>query len=115
MSIVFNNQVAVEQMYDKVERRELIGKGMGAKSITMGEITIQPGGIIPLHRHSVDDCVLLRAGEGEIHIDGEVMKLKSPMSILIPAGVKHKVLNTGATPMRIIYAFPSIEVDRQLL
>ncbi len=115
MTVIKNAEISVEQMYPKVERKELIGKKMGAKGVTIGEITIQPGGEIPKHFHGVEDCVLLRQGSGEIHVDGQVNKVEAPMSILIPPGAKHKVVNTGTEPIRIIYVFPSVEVDRQLV
>jgi quercetin dioxygenase-like cupin family protein len=115
MPVVHNGDVPVEQMYPLVERKELIGKKMGAAGITLGEIIIQPGGEIPLHKHNVEDCVLLREGAGEIHIDDELVEVRAPMSILIPTGVRHKVLNTGSEPMRIIFAFPSVQVKRHLL
>lgn len=115
MPVVKNDEMPEEQMYPSVTRRELIGKNIGAQHITMGEITVQAGGEIPLHKHSIEDCILLREGTGEVHIDGEIVKVKAPMSLIIPAGIKHKVVNSGSGPIRIIYAFPSIAVDRQLI
>lgn len=115
MAILKNQELPTEQMYPKVERKELICKGTGAQGISMGEITIQPGGEIPLHFHSVEDCVLLRQGSGEIHIDGQVHKVQAPMTAIIPPGAKHKVVNTGEEPIRIVYGFPSVDVDRHLV
>jgi len=112
MAVIRNDRVEVEQMYPMVERKELIGRKMGAAAITMGEITIYPGGEIPLHSHKVEDVVLLREGRGEIHMEEEVVKVEAPMSILIPAGIKHTVINTGSEPMKIIYGFPAIDVER---
>lgn len=115
MKVVYNQELSFEKMYDLVERREYIGAGMGASSTTMGEIIIHPGGVIPLHRHSVEDCVLLREGKGEFLIDGERRHLEAPVSILISPGEKHQITNTGTEPMRIIFAFPATNPDRELL
>lgn len=115
MAVLKNTEISTEQMYPKVERQELICKAMGAKGISMGEITIQPGGEIPMHFHSVEDCVLLRQGSGEIHIDGQVNQVQAPMTILIAPGTKHKVVNSGTEPIRIIYGFPGVDVDRHLV
>ena len=115
MPVLKNEDLPLEQMYPLVQRRELIGGKMGAQNITMGEIIIQPGGQIPLHKHSIEDCVLLREGSGEIHINDEVIKVQAPMTVLIPPNIKHRVVNTGDKPIRIIFGFPSINVDRQLL
>ena len=112
MAVIRNDCVAVEQMYPMVERKELIGRKIGAAAITMGEITIYSGGEIPLHSHKVEDVVLLREGRGEIHLEEEVVKVEAPMSILIPAGIKHRVINTGSEPIKIIFGFPAIDVER---
>ena len=114
MPLIQNKDIQKEQMYPLVERKELIGKKTGSAAITMGEITILSGGEIPLHSHKVEDVVLLREGRGEIHMDGEIFQVEAPMSILIPAGVKHRVVNTGAEPIRIIFGFPAVEVERKL-
>ena len=115
MPLIKNADIPLEEMYPLVERKVLIGKHMGAKDITMGEITIKPGGEIPLHTHSIEDCILLREGSGEVHIDGKVHKIEAPATVLITPGTKHRVLNTGDNPIRIIFAFPSVNVDRTLV
>ena len=115
MFVLKNDELPIEQMYPKVERKMLIGKHMGAENITMGEITIGPGGEIPLHTHSVEDCILLRQGAGEVHVEGEVYKVVAPMTVLVKPGAKHKVLNTGSEPIRIIFGFPTANVDRNLV
>lgn len=115
MFVLKNDELPIEQMYPKVERRMLLGKHMGAENITMGEITIRPGGEIPLHTHSMEDCILLRQGTGEVHIDDVVHKVTAPMTVLVQSGEKHKVVNTGSESIRIIFAFPSTNVDRNLV
>ncbi len=115
MTILKNEELSSEQMYPKVQRKELIGKGMGATGLTMGEITVQPGGEIPLHFHSVEDCILIRQGSGEVHIEGEVHQVQAPMTILVKPKLQHKVINTGDEPIRIIYGFPGVDVDRHLV
>ena len=115
MPVIKNEDLTVEQMYPLVERRVLIGKHIGAENITMGEVTIQPGGEIPLHTHSIEDCILLREGSGEVHIGTEVHKVEAPMTILVKPGERHKVMNTGQRPVRIIFGFPSVNVDRNLV
>ncbi|MCB2190477.1 MAG: cupin domain-containing protein [Deltaproteobacteria bacterium] len=115
MSILKNAELPVEQMYPKVQRKELIGKNMGATGLSMGEITIEPGGEIPLHYHSMEDCILLRQGSGEVHIEGKVHKVTAPMTLLIEPNLQHKVVNTGNEDIRIIYGFPGVDVDRHLV
>lgn len=115
MPVVKNADLPVEQMYPLVQRRTLIGKHLGSEHITMGEVTLQPGGEIPLHTHSIEDCILIRQGTGEIHIDGQIHELQAPMTALVKPGQKHKVLNTGEEPLRIIFGFPSTNVDRKLI
>jgi mannose-6-phosphate isomerase-like protein (cupin superfamily) len=47
-------------------------------------------------------------GKGEVWIDGARTKVKSDMAIIVPAGAKHNVKNTGEKTMRLytLYAPP---------
>ena len=114
MAIVKNENIPVEMMYPLVERRELIGKRIGARNITVGEVKVLPGGEIPMHMHKVEDCIILRDGKGKMTIDGVIYDIKAPCSVLIPARVKHGLKNTGKRPMVIFFAFPTINLDREL-
>jgi mannose-6-phosphate isomerase-like protein (cupin superfamily) len=55
-----------------------------------------------------DQFFRLEQGTGEVEIDGHVTKIEADSGIVVPAGARHNVRNTGREPMRLytIYAPP---------
>ncbi|MFQ6110595.1 MAG: cupin domain-containing protein [Nitrospinota bacterium] len=115
MVIINNDEVEIKELYPGVYQRPIISRATGSAAITMGEVEIRPGCKIPLHTHKVEDVILLREGSGEILLGDETHSIRENMSILVPAGLKHEVRNTGEVPLKIIFGFPAIEVERQEL
>jgi len=48
----------------------------------------------------------LEEGNGEVRIIGEPTKIQNGDAVLVPAGARHNVINTGGEPLRlyILYA-----------
>ena len=53
----------------------------------------------------------MEAGTGEVVLDGRVTLIESETAILVPAGARHNVRNTGDAPLRLytLYAPPHHE------
>lgn len=73
-------------------------------------MTLQPGEEIGLETHEHGDQFFrVEAGDGEALIGGETHKLSDGISIVIPAGEEHNVINTSKSePLRMytIYTPP---------
>ncbi len=48
-----------------------------------------------------DQFFRLEQGNGEISIDGNVTKIKTGIAMLVPAGSRHNIKNTGDNPMKL--------------
>ena len=48
-----------------------------------------------------DQFFRVEKGKGEVWIDGERTKIKSDDAIIVPAGAKHNVINTGDKALRL--------------
>lgn len=55
-----------------------------------------------------DQFFRIEKGRGEVWIDGNRTKVKSAMAIIVPAGARHNIKNTGENPMQLytLYAPP---------
>ena len=55
-----------------------------------------------------DQFFRIEEGEGEIHIDGVANKVADDFAVIVPAGARHNVINTGDAPLKLytIYAPP---------
>ena len=80
-----------------------------AKEMQLVVMTLQPGEEIGEEVHP-DRTQFFRVegGEGEIWIDGVKSHVESEFAMIVPAGAKHNVKNTGAIPLRLytLYAPP---------
>src|SRR5262245_8283595 len=57
---------------------------------------------------STDQFVRVEEGKGVVSIDGQDTRIESDMAILIPAGTRHTIRNTGKKPLQLytLYAPP---------
>lgn len=68
---------------------------------------IEPGAGAPMHMHdSVDEVIVVLAGQLEVHIAGERRVVGADHTIVIPAGVPHDFAAIGPAPARIIAFLP---------
>jgi len=60
-----------------------------------------------VHDHT-DQFFRVEEGKGEVSIDGHATRIESDMAILVPAGARHNVRNTGKKPLKLytLYAPP---------
>src|SRR3712207_6130059 len=72
-------------------------------------MTLQPGEEIGEEGHEDHDQFFrIEAGEGQVIIDGQATPIEDDDAIVVPAGARHNVVNTGAEPLRLytIYGPP---------
>lgn len=73
------------------------------------------GDRIPLHRHDVDEVVVVIDGVGAYTLDGEVNTVESGDVIFIPAGIAHGTVNTGDQVLHVHAVFPARKVLMEML
>ena len=80
--------------------RRVIFTGPNLQLVLM---TLQPGDEIGLESHEGhDQFIRVESGEGEAILDGKRHKLEDGVSVVIPSGVEHNVVNTSKTePLRL--------------
>jgi mannose-6-phosphate isomerase-like protein (cupin superfamily) len=79
------------------------------KNLQLVLMAIQPGEEIGEETHADrDQFFRVEKGKGEVWIDGHRSKIKSDDAIVVPAGARHNIKNTGDKPLRLytLYAPP---------
>jgi mannose-6-phosphate isomerase-like protein (cupin superfamily) len=79
------------------------------KNLQLVLMALRPGEDIGAEVHATHDQFFrIEAGAGEVVIDGTTTKIKADDAIIVPAGARHNVINTGDTPLKLytIYAPP---------
>lgn len=75
---------------------------------TVGLAIILPGHGNPLHFHpNCEEVIYVLSGCGTHFSDGQTIAMKPGTTLCIPVGVKHKLTNTGAEPLKTLVSFSS--------
>lgn len=71
-------------------------------------MSVEPGDEIGEEVHGQDQFLRIEAGEGKAILGGIEHELEDGMALVVPAGTKHNVINTGSEPLKLysIYAAP---------
>jgi mannose-6-phosphate isomerase-like protein (cupin superfamily) len=91
---------------DGSEIREWAGRASApARNQSLAEATVPVGGATSEHYHRrTEELYLVTAGRGRLRIDGEERTLIEGDCALIPPGARHKLVNEGDGPLRVICA-----------
>ena len=79
------------------------------KNLQLVLMTLPPGCDIGEEVHEDrDQFFRIEEGEGEIHIDGVANRVEDDFAVIVPAGARHNVVNTGSGPLQLytIYGPP---------
>ncbi|QOR38093.1 cupin domain-containing protein [Billgrantia diversa] len=75
--------------------------------MSMGLAEIAPQGALPLHQHDPAETYHVLSGEGSIEVEGVSHRLHAGQSVFIPPLAWHETINTGPTPLRFLFTFPT--------
>ena len=65
-------------------------------------MTLQPGEEIGEEVHEDrDQFFRIEEGQGEVRIDGVANQVEDDFAVIVPAGARHNVVNTGSAPLRL--------------
>lgn len=94
-------QVAV----DNNEFRRVLYTAQHCQLVVMA---LRPGEEIGMEVHDVDQFFRVEEGAGEAIIDGVRTAVQSGFALVVPAGARHNLVNTGSKPLKLytLYAPP---------
>ena len=116
MAVIRRKDVPTEEALGGNRVQPLARAELGTKSLTVSEVTVLPGGRIPLHTHPGHEEVMvvsegtLQATLGEATVTVEVGD-----TVIAPDGEIHGMTNTSERPAKILAIFPTTDVQRQLV
>jgi mannose-6-phosphate isomerase-like protein (cupin superfamily) len=92
---------------DNTDFRKILYTGHHVQLVLMA---LKPGEDIGLETHATHDQFFrIEKGKGKVEIDGVTHKVKGGDGIVVPAGARHNLTNTGDTSLRLytIYGPPN--------
>ena len=88
-----------DQTEENRDFRRVLYTGHNLQLVLMA---LKPGEDIGEEIHTDrDQFFRVEEGKGEVVIDGKKSKVKGDMAIVIPAGARHNLRNTGEKPMKL--------------
>jgi quercetin dioxygenase-like cupin family protein len=91
----------------------LVGKERGSQSLHIEEVTVAPNARIPrcINPHT-EVAVIVQEGMLDALLGRERMTIGPGHTVLAPAGTAHGFLNRYAEPARVLFVFPTHQIDR---
>jgi mannose-6-phosphate isomerase-like protein (cupin superfamily) len=80
-----------------------------AKSCQLVVMSLKPREEIGMETHKLDQFFRVEQGSGEAILDGVTTKISEGFAIIVPAGTKHNIVNTGTHSLKLytIYSPPN--------
>ncbi len=90
------------------------GRDQGLHGLSLWHQAMAPGAATPPHAHDCDEVVLCIEGHGELDVGGTCHAFGPAQTLVLPAGVPHRIVNTGAQPLRLTAVFSASPVPVRL-
>jgi quercetin dioxygenase-like cupin family protein len=110
--IIFKEQATQREVAPGVYQIHYLDKASGAGGVSMGIVTLQPGCGLKTHTHKVEDAMIVLEGKGLFLLGENEHPVEAGMAVIAPAGMPHGLKNNGSAPLKIVYTWPSVEVER---
>lgn len=94
-----------EETLQNTDYRRVLYTARNSQLVLM---SIEPGDEIGEEVHALDQFIRFEEGSAMVLLGDREHAVKAEMAVIIPAGVKHNVVNTGEVPLKLysIYAPP---------
>jgi quercetin dioxygenase-like cupin family protein len=96
-----------------LETRVLVGAAQASRSLHIEEVTVAPDARFPrCINPETEVAIIVQEGRLDIVLGRERMAIDAGHVVLVPAGTAHGFLNRYAEPARLLFVFPTHQVDR---
>ena len=112
MPIIRKGEVPAGELSGNVQQA-LANANLGSASLTVSQVTINPGGEIRLHTHpGHEECMVILSGELQAVMSGSQEPITAGDTVVAPSDVVHGLKNTSDQPATFIAIFPTTDVQR---
>ena len=109
------NQVAAKELPSRFFRELVSHRVLKSKGIALRVVDVLPAKQTgPRHPHShpgMEEVIYVENGSGKAWVNGETAKIVRGDTILIPAGARHMMINTGRGPLKLFCVFSAADPE----
>ena len=98
-----------------VVTQPLVMAERGSADLTMGISTFQPGAVIPLHTHNVEEAITILEGEAVAILAGQESVCRPYDTTFVPPGTPHHFRNDSGREMKFLWTYGGTHVTRTYL
>ena len=110
-------QVIPKKLPSRLFRELVSHKVLNSKGIAVRVVDVLPATKAePRHPHShrgMEEVIYVEKGSGTAWVNGEVAKIGPGDTILIPAGARHMMINTGRSLLKLFCAFSAADPENR--
>ena len=112
MKLVRHDECTPGNPWPGVTRRITLDRSAGTGGITAGTVELDPGAAIMPHTHLVEEAITVIEGDVLVLVGDETAEARGGgFSWVAPANVVHALRNIGQTRVRLVIAYPSVEIN----
>ena len=90
----------------------LVDEERGSHSLRVGDLTIAPNSRVPRHVHTnTEEAMIIVEGTLDVILGDERVTVGPGHTVLAPAGTVHGFLNRYQEPARMLFIFPTHDVE----
>jgi mannose-6-phosphate isomerase-like protein (cupin superfamily) len=108
-------QVAPKQLPSRSFRELASHRVLAAEGIALRVVEVLPaaktGARHPHSHKGMEEVIYVERGSGTAWVDGEIAPIGPGDTILIPAGARHMMINTGRGPLKLFCAFSAADPE----
>ena len=92
--------------------QDLFAGRFGSKNMCGGYAIFDAGAELPCHTHEYDESITIVEGMATCHCAGAKYQLSNFDTVCVPRGRPHRFINSGSTPMQMVWVYAGDEPDR---
>jgi putative monooxygenase len=105
MPVIHHQQIPGIEMRPGIRGRFLASIDHGARGVCLLVNTVEPGAAAPLHKHSVEETMLVLEGMVWVRLGDERYTVGPQHTVTIPAETSHAWGNSGPGRAKLLWAF----------
>ena len=115
MTVIRSTDVLFKERSPGVQARQLVNQEKGAVAATVGELVMAPGTSLDLHIHDTEEVIVIIEGTATLICGGDTETIEAGDAVLAPASISHLIANRSQKPMKFLFFFPTVNVQRELV
>lgn len=105
MPVINHQQIPEIEMRPGIRGQFLASTEYGARGVCLLVNTVDPGAAAPLHKHTVEETMLVLEGTVWVRVADEHYSVDPQHTVIIPAGTPHAWGNAGPGVAKLLWAF----------